>query len=122
AAGAVFGPIGALVGSVAGYMIASGVYQSCLAILKKAPLAEAEALRVMQLCDEAAEEIRRQHEALEYMIKQQLEYNESQYAACFALIDRGMRGGQFADTVLALERFNGLFSNQLKLAKFDEFD
>jgi len=55
AAGAVFGPVGAIVGSVGGFLVASGVYQSCVSILRQADLAEEEAARIKKLCNEAIE-------------------------------------------------------------------
>ena len=54
AGGVVFGPAGILVGSVVGYLLATSVYQSCVAILRDAKLAEEEAERVVALCEEAA--------------------------------------------------------------------
>lgn len=122
AAGAVFGPVGALVGSIGGYMLASGIYQSAMAILKNAALSELEAQRIIAICDEASEEMRKQRMLFEQMIQEQLEYNDAVFKKCFTTIEKGLQSGRFKDTVLALENMNKVFGKQLKLVSFNDFD
>lgn len=122
AAGAVFGPVGAVVGSVAGYMIATGVYQSALAIVKEANLAEAEAQRVIALCDAAAAEMAQRREEFERLIAQTIAHQSREMKACFRQIDESMAADRFVDTVVALERFSATLGKELKLSKFSDFD
>jgi len=122
AAGAVFGPLGAVAGSMAGYMAATGIYQSSLAILKEAKLAEAEAQRVIALCEAATMEMASRRAEFENMVKQQLQYNEKEFKRCFQIIDSGLQSNRFVDTVSALEDFSTLFGKTLKLSNFTDFD
>lgn len=122
AAGAVFGPAGAVVGSIAGYMIATGVYQSSLAILKEANLAEAEAQKVIALCDAAAAEMAKKREEFERLIAQKIAHQSKEMKACFRQIDASMAADRFVDTVVALEGFAATFGKELKWSKFSEFD
>ncbi len=55
AAGAILGPVGAVMGSMAGYIIAASIYQSATTIFKEARLAEAEAERIIAMCDVACQ-------------------------------------------------------------------
>lgn len=121
AAGAAFGPVGALVGSVAGYMVASGLYQSAMAILKEAQLSEAEAQRIIAVCHEAEEAMRSQREQFEAMVAEKLANNKREFTRCFSAMDEGLRHGRFVDSVLALEQLNTVFGHSLKLASFDDF-
>ncbi|MBA2937042.1 hypothetical protein HZF08_01840 [Paenibacillus sp. CGMCC 1.16610] len=122
AAGAVFGPAGALIGSIAGYMVSSGVYQSAMAILKDAKLSEIEADRITALCIDAEEEMRKQREMFETMIAERLTNNRREFKQCFKEMDKGLENGRFVDTVLALEKFNLVFGHSLKLESFADFD
>ena len=66
AAGAMFGPVGAAVGSVAGYLLAANVYQSCIGLLKETRLTGTELERVEALG----------YEAVQIMGAQRLEFEE----------------------------------------------
>lgn len=122
AAGAVFGPVGAVIGSIAGYMVSSNVYQSCLTILKSANLAEEEAERVVALCREASEEMRRQRQLFETQAEKQLEIRRTDFAIAFGRIEGALESSNHEESVLALSDFALLFGEKLKLSSFKEFD
>ena len=69
AAGAVLGPVGAVMGSMAGYLIAASIYQSATAIFKEARLAEAEAERVIAMCDVACQTMKEQRAEFQRLFK-----------------------------------------------------
>lgn len=121
AAGAVFGPVGALVGSVAGYMIASDAFVSTMNILEHARLTELEAERLEQLADECIlamqEERRRIEELLEQVDERREDWNR--------LLEHYDTATASADPALALEATADmacLVGVQLKFESFDEFD
>jgi len=120
--GAAFGPIGAIIGSVAGFLVASSVYQSSMAILKNARLAEEEASRVMALCAEAEAEMQRHRKLFEQMMAERLANQRRAFNKCLREMDKAIDQERFVDTVLALERFNHVFGHSLKLASFEAFD
>ncbi len=69
AAGAILGPVGAVMGSMAGYLIAASIYQSATAIFKEARLAEAEAERVIAMCDVACQTMKEQRAEFQRLFK-----------------------------------------------------
>lgn len=122
AAGAVFGPAGAVIGSIAGFMISSNVYQSCVAIFENARLSEVEAARVIALCEEAVEEMKKQRKEFETYVKDVLAERHSEFSRCFALIDKGLLFDSPEITTYALAELADVIGAQLKLATFEEFD
>lgn len=122
AAGAIFGPGGAVVGSVVGYMAMSWVYQSSLAILQRARLAEEEASRVMAVCAEATRAMDRQREVFERQLETWLTSRADAFQACFQSIDDALVKDEVDDTVEALVRLAGMTGNALRFKDFDEFD
>ena len=65
ATGAALGPVGAAVGSVAGFLLAAMVYQSCLEMFKEARLSRNETKRLAALGRQAVQFMERERQALE---------------------------------------------------------
>ena len=65
ATGAALGPVGAAVGSVAGFLLAAMVYQSCLEMFKEARLSRNETKRLAALGHQAVQFMERERLALE---------------------------------------------------------
>lgn len=122
AVGSVLGPVGTVIGGAAGYILSSNVYQSTVAIMKGAKLAEEESTRLVALYNESISQMKAQRELFEYAIKQKLEYNEREMKKCFRKMDMGLKNGRFGDTIVALESFNNIFGKSLKLSNFQDFD
>ena len=121
-AGAIFGPAGAVVGSIVGYMAMSWVYQSCLAILQRARLAEQEASRVIALCAEATRAMDEQREVFEERLEAWLSRCEDAFQACLKRIDAALVDDDEDVAVEALARLAGMTGRALKFKDFEEFD
>ena len=122
AAGAIFGPPGAVVGSIIGYMAMSWVYQSCLAVLKRARLAEEEAARIVVLCAEATQAMDRQRRTFEAQLETWLNRREAAFGQCLAAVDRAIAQDETDDAVTALACLAGMTGSALKFKDFGEFD
>jgi hypothetical protein len=121
--GVAFGPgIIATMGSVAGYMLATHVYQNCIAIFKSAKLAEEEADRLVALLNESIEQMKQQRALFEQYVEEQLKVKSNHYKKCFKAIESGLESGNPTDVVQGLQEFTGAFGHQLKLVTFEEFD
>ena len=92
AAGAILGPPGAIVGSIAGYMLASFVYQSCMALLHEARLDARLAERAAIFDD------------------------------CFRAMDAARETGRPNDAIDGLSSLVAICGRELGLATFEEFD
>ena len=122
AAGTIFGPAGSVVGSVVGYMAMSWVYQSSLAILQRARLAEEEASRVIALCAEATQGMDRQREVFEGRLESWLTRREDAFQVCLKSIEEALVKDDVDDTVVALARLVGMTGKALRFKDFEEFD
>lgn len=122
AAGAIFGPAGAVVGSVAGYMVAGFVYQSCIAVQREARLAEEAMLRVTALCEEAGRFLDRQREEFEAGLRDHLDERQANFDSCFDAIHDALERERTADAISALSGLVGSAGQELRLANFEEFD
>lgn len=120
AAGLVFGPAGAVIGSFVGFIIASNAYQSSIAILQNAKLAEEEAARVEVICEEACAMIIQHREEFEKCLQEALELRHGQFNRCFKAIDSSC--GHPGKTVEELSKLAILFGKELKMARFEDFD
>ncbi|MFW6029504.1 MAG: hypothetical protein ACOCRO_04545 [Halanaerobiales bacterium] len=120
--GLVFGPAGAIAGSIAGYLIATNVYQSCIAILKDVKLAEEESERVIALCNAAIIEIGNQRKEFENLVEQKLEMNKQVFDKCFSDIDSAFNLDNPDLVVFSLSNLTQYFGEKLKLINFDDFD
>lgn len=122
AAGLAFGPVGAVIGSIAGYMLASNSYQSCITIFQNAKLSEIEAERVIALCDAAAMEMRKQREAFDSLVKEVLQEKHKEFEQYFDLLDKGITYKSPEISTYALAELTDILRVNLKLANFKEFD
>lgn len=122
AAGAIFGPPGALVGSVAGYLAMSWVYQSSLAVLQHARLAEDEARRVVALCVDATQAMEQQREIFDAHLHSWLNRREHAFGTCFARIDEALVDGATDDAVTEMARLTAMTGKALRFRDFSDFD
>lgn len=121
AAGAVFGPPGAIIGSMVGYMATAWIYQSCMAVLKQARLAEEEADRLEALCTEAVQEWNRRRLEFESRMASFLEERQTAFNHCFAMIDEALEADETDDAVAGLALLTAMTGSALKLEGFEEF-
>ena len=122
AAGAIFGPAGVVIGSIAGYMVATSVYQSCIAILRDAELAEEEADRVVALCEQAVRSLDQQRAHFETMLNEHLNERRMRFDSYFKAIDEALGAGQADDAILALSSLVDSCGRELRLTNFEDFD
>ena len=122
AAGAILGPAGAVVGSVAGYMVAGFVYQSCIAVQREARLAEEAMLRVTALCEEAGCFLDQQREEFKARLRDHLDERQANFDSCFDAIHDALERERTADAISALSGLVGSAGQELRLANFEEFD
>ena len=122
AVGAIFGPPGAIVGSLVGYMAMSCVYQSCIAVLRGGRLAEEEAAKVISLCAEAVQAMEQQRKDFETRLGEFLNERERAFGDCFELIDDALGRNEPDDAVTGLALLTGLTGKALKFKDFDAFD
>lgn len=122
AAGAVFGPVGAVVGSMVGYLIASSTYQSCIAVLENAKLAETEANRVVALCEAACKAMQEQRDEFEHLLEERLECKRREFTVIFQGIDSALNSKNFSASVDGMTELAGMFGRKLRLQTFEEFD
>ncbi len=121
AAGAIFGPPGAIVGSMVGYMATAWIYQSCIAVLKQARLAEEEAARLEVLCAEAVQELNRRQQEFESRMTSFLEERQTAFNHCFAMIDETLEADETDDAVAGLALLAAMAGSALKFEGFEEF-
>ena len=122
AAGAVFGPPGAVVGSIAGYLVTMSVYQSCIAIMNNARLAEEEAARLVALCEQAVRSLDQQRESFEIALNEHLNDRQARFDGFFKEIDEALDADRTEDAILALSGLVASCGRELRLGNFEEFD
>ena len=122
AGGAVLGPVGAVIGSMAGYLIAASIYQSATAIFKDARLAEAEAERVIAMCDVACQIMKEQRREFKRLFELNFKARCAEFDACFALMDRGLASNNHKVVTKSLSNLAALFDKKLQFESFEEFD
>ena len=122
AAGAALGPVGAVVGSMAGYLIAASIYQSTTAIFKEARLAEAEAERVIAMCNVACHIMKEQREEFKRLFKANFQIRCAEFEACFIAIDAALASNNYDMATQSLGNFAALFSKKLQFTNFEQFD
>ena len=121
AGGAVFGPPGAIVGSMVGYMLSASVYQCCVAIFKEAELAEKEAERVAALCEEAASAMDEQRRQFEDKLATYMNVRQRTFDKHFQNIDDALFAGDHKNAIKGLSGLARSFGKELKLGKFEDF-
>lgn len=122
AAGAILGPVGAVMGSMAGYLIAASIYQSATTIFKEARLAEAEAERVIAMCDVACQTMKEQRAEFQHLFKVNFQARCAEFEACFAAIDKGLAFENYDLATQSLADFASFFGKKLQFETFEEFD
>lgn len=122
AGGAVLGPVGAVVGSMAGYLIAASIYQSATAIFKEAHLAEAEAERVIAMCDMACKIMQEQRTEFERLFKVNFQIRCAEFDTCLTAINAGLASNNYEIITQSLSNFATLFGQKLQFETFEEFD
>lgn len=122
AAGLAFGPAGAVVGSIAGYVVTAQVYQSGIALLRRAHLADEEAARVEAVCADAIRAMEGLREELDVRLCEVLGERERLLEGCLAMVDDGIDQASPHLTVEGLTRLAMACGRSLKLATFEEFD
>ena len=114
AASAIFGPGGAVVGSIAGYFLAATVYQS--------RLAEEEADRIVALCGQALHVMDQRREQFELDLVAHLDARNAAVAGCFEAIDRALVVNQPDEAVRALSDLAAMCGWELRFGDFEDFD
>jgi hypothetical protein len=122
AAGAIFGPVGMLVGSVGGYLVASQVFQACASIAKHARLADESATQLLAWAEEAERVMEQQRAELERQVEATLQIRSTEFSKLFAEIDVGMLSRDPIDTTRALTELLSMFGQKLHFTSFKEFD
>jgi hypothetical protein len=122
AAGAILGPIGAVVGSIAGYLVAASIYQSATAIFKEARLAEAEAERIVAMCEVACQTMKQERAEFKRLFTINFQSRCHEFDAALAAIDEGLTSKNYEVTTQALGNFAALFGKKLQFETFEEFD
>lgn len=121
-AGALFGVGAAIIGSVAGYMLASAVYHSTVAILQNAKLAQKEAERVKLLCEQAITNLRKQREEFTNNLDAKLKKFRSEFYPLLDSLDVAIQLNDFGTASGSLVDFAVFFGRKLQFANFQEFD
>ncbi len=122
AAGAVFGPPGAVVGSLVGYMVASGVYQSCMNILREGRLVEKEADRVVAMCAASIAAMDAERRRFEIALDLALEKRERAFDDYLEQIDNCLVSSTPEASILPLVQIAALCGRRLDLGTFEDFD
>lgn len=122
ASGALLGPAGALLGSLGGYLVSSNVYRSCVAILSRARLAEAEAARAEELCRSAVRAMEDARRELEAQIRSTLARREAVLSGCLAEVDAGLAQGAPGMVAAGSARLAAACGGRSQFASFGEFD
>lgn len=122
AAAVLFPPVGAALGSFAGYFVAATVYQSCIKVLKDARSSEKESDRVAALCFEAVEVMEAQRTDFEKRTEIWLGQRQRVFDDSFVSIDQALVHDQASGAIQALSSLVATCGQELKLAKFEEFD
>lgn len=121
-AGMAFGPVGALVGSIGGYIVSSQLYNSCKAIAKSAELSMMQAKKLEALVDELEKKLRDECEAFERALDAAIK--EKAIAFDRAVIDMNRSLIQ-EEPLLAVSYLTDLSYDlgcKLRFENFDEFD
>jgi len=122
AIGSVAGPVGAVVGSLGGYLVGSYLYQASTSIVEQAQLAEAEAERVMAIAQVAVQAMQQERSRFTAEFQVAFEAKAQQYEACFAAIEAGLTARAPAEAVVGLSTLASSFGQQLRFSSFEEFD
>jgi hypothetical protein len=120
AAGMIFGPVGAVVGSMAGYIGSACVYNSLLSLMRSAKLAEKQALQAKQLCKEAVAEMQRCQKEFKEALASALQNRQEQFDNIVELMVFDENKNPL-EASAALVEMAHLFNVQV-FSNFEEFD
>ena len=98
------------------------IYQSSLAVLKQARLAEAEAERLIALCAEATRAMDQQREIFESQLAALLYEQDRTFRRCFAAIDEALAADEPDDCVRELVCLTAMTGQALKFKEFEDFN
>lgn len=121
AAGAIFGPVGAVVGSIAGYMLATQVYQTAIGILRNANLSEEMAAKLIALATEARLQMKAERLIFEEKVKEAVETRRNIYSKALRVIDYGLMHNDYDKVTVAFSKLMLDVGIKLKLLDFEEF-
>ena len=121
AAGVVFGPAGAAIGSAVGYLLSACVYQACVETFRRARLAEEEAERAVALCAEAVMRMDEQRRQLQWHAAEHLEARQRAFDRHFRKFDAALTRGDLKKSAKSLNRFALLFGKKLRHVDFEDF-
>ena len=122
AAGMLLGPVGAVAGSIVGYMLAGAVFQSSLAVLREAPLAEAEAARVVALSEASIAALGLERRRIEVALETGLRDRRESFDALLQGLDESLLADDAGASVRALQALSWEVGRELKLVDFEDFD
>ena len=122
AIGSVAGPVGAVVGSIGGYLVASYLYQSSTSILEQAHLSEAEAAKVVALAQAASQSMYQKRKQFESDFQIVFQSRDTEIDRCLEMLDAGQRDNNISTSTMALASLAGLLGGQLRFSCFAEFD
>jgi len=121
-AGAFFGPIGALVGSMAGFLIGSNVYQSCISIFKNSELKIEEYRRIIKIYDESIVIMQQQRKQMESYFQNRFSKNQKVFDSFFIRYEDSLKNESYSTCIESMNQFALYFGKELKYANFDKFD
>ena len=117
-----FGPVGAAVGSVAGYLLAANVYQSCIAVLKETLLTGTEAERVEALGCEAIQTMGAQRLEFEEKLGDLLNEQQNAFDRYFNAVEQSLLTDQTSDAHQALGELVAICGGRLQLEALERLD
>lgn len=121
-AGAAFGPIGAVVGSIGGYLIASSIYQSCIAIFQSARLAEEESIRLIEIYEASCKHLAEQRVLFENHINGILKRRQKDFNHAISNLDACLLGNDPRAASLALANLSQVVGARMNFTSFTDFD
>lgn len=119
-AGMVFGPLGAAVGSMAGYIGAACVYNSLVSLMRSAKLAEEQARLAKKLCEQAVVEMQSQQQQFKEALEQVLRERQARFDDIIERVAFDDRASPL-EACVALGQMASLFNVRI-FSSFEEFD
>jgi hypothetical protein len=107
---------------MAGYLVASSLYSSTLALLRSGKLAAEEAERVEYLCAAAAADIEVQAAELERFIDEHLNEQKEELVALVGRLEEGKEADNCELIILAISDLAHSLGLRLKFGSFAAFD
>ena len=122
AAGAMFGPVGAALGSVAGYLLAANVYQSCIDVLKESRLTGTKVEPVEALGYEAVRTMGAQRLEFEEELGDLLNEQQNTFDRYFDAVEQALLTDRTGDADQALGDLVATCGGRLQLETLDGLD